>query len=117
MPGLPEAVARATMSVRCAVAAVMPAVPMHAAVTPVKEPVPESHMPSRVAEIFTISAWRAGLLAQQPQPVGDDQQARAHIGEDGHPHRTRAAKCQSKEYRLDGQPDGDVLHEDIVGRT
>ena len=43
--------------------------------------------------------WRS--LAQQTQPVTNDEQAGSHICEDGHPHRADTDERQHKENGLD----------------
>lgn len=51
---------------------------------------------------------------QQAQTVEDNQQARAHVGEDGHPHGGAAEDCEDEEHGLDAKREDDVLPEDGV---
>ena len=52
-----------------------------------------------------LLAW----LAQQPQGVGDDDEAGAHIGGDGHPEVGQAEDGQDQDDGLGHQGQGDVL--------
>ncbi len=51
----------------------------------------------------------SGFGLQQAQAVEDHDQARAHVGEHGHPHGGAAQDGQHQEDRLDTQGQHDVL--------
>ena len=52
-----------------------------------------------------------GLFLQQTQTVAHHQQARAHVGEHGHPHGGVAREGQHQKHRFDAQGKGDALFE------
>ena len=49
------------------------------------------------------------LRPHQPQPIEDDEQARAHVGNDRHPCRGAAGDGKQQKYCLDSKCEDDVL--------
>lgn len=53
---------------------------------------------------------RAFGRAQEAQAVEHDEQARAHIGKHGHPHRGRPQKSEHQKNALDAERQGNFCH-------
>ncbi|CAI8692242.1 LigA [Burkholderia sp. IT-111MI5] len=54
---------------------------------------------------------------QQPQAVGDDDQARARVREYRHPHRAEPRDREAEEHDLHAEREADVLHQYAVRRA
>ena len=75
--------------------------------------------PESSEAVGLAGSWRArvscsGRFSQQSQSVEDYQQARAHVGEDGHPHRGVAEDGEREEDGFDAKRQRDVLPENGV---
>ena len=63
---------------------------------------------------FSKEGKRQCLFPQDSQAVDDNEEAGAHIGEDGHPHGGFPGQRQCQEDSFQAEREHDVLHEDSV---